>query len=259
MKHQLALITGASSGIGSALAERLAQEGIRLILCGRDLRKLQEVKSKLKVETQLMVADLAQKEGRVLIAEIIRTQKPDLVVNNAGAGIYGAAVDLSIDYQTELVELNVVALQELSLIAARTMKEHRIKGTILNVSSSACFQVMPNFAVYSATKAYVTQFSQCLDFELAPFGIRVLTNCPGMVETNFRERAGGTKKDQKLSFMAMTADFAAEQLWKQIRDKKRVVVFDWKNRILIFLSKYLIPTAVSAKITQKMIDGLIKK
>lgn len=255
MKFRLALITGASSGIGSDLAKKLSHEGINLILCGRDKARLQEVQTSLKVDCQIILADLAQKAGRDLIASIITSQKPDLVVNNAGAGLYGAAVDLPVEKQTALIELNVCALQELTLVAAKTMKDNGIRGTIVNVSSTAGFQVMPNFAVYSASKAYVTQFSQCLDFELKPFGIRVLTNCPGMVETHFRENAGGYRGGSK-SPLTMTSTFAADEIWRQIQGGKRVLTFDWKYKVLAFLSRYVIPTAVTAKICQKMIQDI---
>lgn len=258
MKFNLALVTGASSGIGSDLAKKLSDEGIKLIICGRDKARLQEVHQLVKVDCQIVVADLAKKEGRDLIATIIQSQKPDLVVNNAGAGVYGPAVDLPIDQQNEILELNVGALQELTLVAAKTMKDNGIKGTIINISSTAGFQIMPYFAVYSASKAYVTQFSQCLDFELKPYGIRVLTNCPGMVETHFRERAGGYKGGSR-SPLTMTSAFAAEQIWTQIQNGKRLRSFDWKYRFLVFLSRYVIPTSWTAKICGKMIQDITRK
>lgn len=257
MRPQLALITGASSGIGMALAKRLAKEGITLILNGRDKGSLEQLARTLPTQCQSIVADLTKKEERQIVIDAIRRQKPDLVVNNAGMGIYGSGISNSVEKQQQLIDLNVSALQELTLIAAAVMKENKIKGTILNVSSVAGFQVMPYLATYSATKAYVTEFSQCLDFELKKDNIRVLTSCPGVVATKFRVRAGGSPKSKKQP-MTMTAEYAAEQIWCQIQKGKRVHTFDWRYRLLVFIGRYLLPTAASAKIGELMMRSIAK-
>lgn len=258
MVPKLALITGASSGIGLALAKRLAKEGVILILNGRDKSSLEELARSLPSGCQSLVADITKKEERQMVINVIRNQKPDLVVNNAGMGIYGPAVDLPIDKQQHLIDLNISALQELTLEAAQMMKAFKIKGTILNVSSVGGFQVLPYMATYTATKAYVTQFSQCLDFELEKDGIRVLTSCPGVVETKFRERAGGSSQNRS-TFMTMTPAFAAEEIWQQIKRGKRIRSFDWKYRVLTFVSRYLFPTWLTAKVGKVMTKRLASK
>lgn len=248
---KLALITGASSGIGRALAGKLNQEGYQLVLCGRDLSALQSLKDELGVHCQIIAADLLRSEDRSLVSDIIKNQKPNLIINSAGVGVYGPALSLSIQKQMDVITLNVYALQELTLVAAKMMKEHNIRGTIVNISSAAGYVTMPNFTVYSSSKAFVTHFSECLDFELKRYGIRVLASCPGVVETNFRERAGG--KREKTNSMSMHVSVAVNEIWKQIRNGQRVRVFDWKYRVMIFLCRYILPTALTARYTQKQI------
>lgn len=239
MRFSLALVTGASSGIGEALAYLLANKGIDLILHGRNTESLERVKKQIggKVKVEWMTADLAHSDERQKVAEVIRAKKPNLVINNAGFGLFGSALESDVARQFEIAEVNAMAVLELTLVAAQMMKGAELQGVILNVSSSAGeLPISPGFAVYSASKAFVNKFSQSLDFELKGSGIRVLASAPGFVNTNFSKRAGSNTR-KEIHNITMTSDFAAAQIWDQIEKGKPLHLFDWKTRFLISFSK----------------------
>src|SRR5687768_9770759 len=192
----LALVTGSSSGIGESVSRLLADKGINLIIHGRKQEKLEEIAKELrqKVQVTIVNADLRYPEGRKTVVDCIHNLKPDLVVNNAGGGLYGEALSHETSSSVNLLELDGVAVLELSLEAARTLVSEGKKGVIINISSAAAFLIFPWFAVYSACKAFVVQFSESFDEEMKPYGIRVLTSCPGVVSTKFRESSGGKRQ-----------------------------------------------------------------
>jgi uncharacterized protein len=254
----LALVTGASSGIGEALCRLLASRNIALMITGRNLEKLHELASELSshIDVTIFAADLADPTDRKEVIQKCYEYVPDLVINNAGFGLYGEALTYETQEQMEILEVNGNAVLELTLEAARAMLSANKQGVILNVSSTAAMQVFPCFAVYAAAKAFVSQLSESLDNEMRYYGIRVLTSCPGMVETQFRTRAsGGVPVTEKSSFRGMSAAFAAEQIWYQIEKKKPLHVFDWKYRIGTFFTKYLLPKAWVAKILRAIIES----
>lgn len=252
MRHSLALVTGASSGIGNALCDLLASEGIHLIINGRDLSHLEETAKTLrsKVSVQVIQADLAKPSQRKQLIEVIHQRVPDLVINNAGFALYNEAILHSTDKQLEIMEVNGMALLELTLEAAKAMKAANKKGVVLNVSSVAGFFVFPYFSVYAASKSFVNELSQSLDYELAPQGIRVLAACPGMVDTNFRVRSGGTPNLDKKGLM--TSHYAAERIWKQIQQTQRLNIFNWKYRLAV-AARHVIPKCLYVKILKKNI------
>lgn len=245
-----ALVTGATSGIGEAVAHLLGEKGIPLILTGRNGEKLASLQKKLVAEVYPF--ELEQKQSREKLGELIKLKKVDLVINNAGFGLYGEAISIPIEKQLEMVEVNCQAVLDLTLRAAKVMAEDRRKGVILNVSSAAAFQVFPNFAVYAATKAFLNSFSQSLDFELKEKGIRVLVSCPGQVATDFSNRAAGKKVDRP-RFIDMTPEEAAQAIWHQIENEERVHIFNWKYRLGTRLS-YLLPVSFVASLLKKNIS-----
>lgn len=247
----LALVTGATSGIGLSICRLLAAKKIPLIITGRDTARLGELVGDLSsfVSVTAIAADLGNEEGRKKIAETIRENTPDLVINNAGFGQYGEAIE-NPTAQLQMVEVNIKAVLELTMEATKVLKEQKKGGVILNVSSVAGFMVIPLSSTYAASKAFVTTFSESLDFELSCYGIRVLVSCPGVVATNFRERAGGIVPSSEKQ---MSSEFAAQEIWNQIERKQRVRVFDWKMRVALFFIKYLIPTSWIAR---RMYQGI---
>lgn len=247
-----ALVTGASSGIGEHLCYFLANKGINLLISGRNKARLNALADKLKsdVLVEVIAADLADRHERMLLTDAIRKYIPELVVNNGGFGLYGDALTHETEAQMQILEVNGNALLELSLVAARALISEQKKGVILNVASAAAFPIFPRLATYSAAKAFVVKFSESFDEETKPFGVRVLASCPGMVDTNFRVRAGGeTKNDTSFSDKSMTLDFAVSEIWRQIQNEKKIHIFSWLYRMAIVFVHYLLPKKwVAAKL-----------
>lgn len=248
-----ALVTGASSGIGEAVARLLAEKGISLILAGRNLERLQNLAKSVAVKTTLVQGDLLNKEDRAKLVTIIHAEAPDLIINNAGIGLYGELLTRETHEQLDLIEVDVAALVEVAVEGARTMVSKDKKGVILNVASAAAWPIFPCFAVYSASKAFVNQFTRSFDAEMTPYGIRILSACPGMVDTQFRARAGGDESDDISGLGRMTSRYAAEQIWKQIQSGKTIRIFDFKTRLLSLMARYLLPDSLVAKVMSKSI------
>lgn len=253
----LALVTGASSGIGWALSHLLAEKQIPLILSGRDAARLEELKRELsaKVPVTLVIADLLSPKGRAELVKMIHTRSPDLVINNAGFGLYGDALTYGTQEQLDILTINANVVLELTLEAARTLISSGKNGVILNVASAAAFETIPAFSVYSAAKSCVVKFSEALDFEVAPQGVRILTACPGMVETDFRRRASsGYPQTEK----GMTPQYAAEQIWRQIHSGKRVAIFNSFYKVALWFSNNFLPKSWVAPFLHSRIKSRIK-
>jgi len=231
-----AFVTGASSGIGLELCNLLAEKKVDLIISGRNNEKLQELAEKLskKVSVKIEAADLSKDEDRQRLIALIHAEVPDLVINNAGLGLYGDALTYSTQEQVEILKVDMQAVLEFSLEAARTLISKQKKGIIMNVSSVAAFFVMPGCSVYCSSKAFVNSFSESFDEEVRSYGVRVLAACPGVVATNFRSRAKGKYLPTEEGTM-MSPVYAAEQIWQQIQKQKKVHVFNWKYRLGMLL------------------------
>jgi uncharacterized protein len=259
MKHpasfQLALVTGASSGIGEALCRLLATKGIPLLITGRNYEKLSLLAEELRqlVKVEFFTADLGKRADRTVVIEKIYHEVPDLVINNAGFGFYGQVLTHETEKQMQIFEVDAAAVLELSIEAARALVSVGKPGVILNVSSAAAFQIFPSFAVYAASKAFVNAFSESFDEEVKQYGVRVLAACPGMVDTKFRERASEGAEIKKYSF-SMSTKKAAEEIWKQINKKTPVYIFDWKYRFATFL-KNLLPKRFVVNQVRRIIDS----
>lgn len=190
-----ALITGASSGIGEAFAQQLAAEKQDLVLVARSQAKLeqlaQDLQSRHGIQVTVISQDLTEADSPTRIWETLQAQGKtiDLLINNAGFGDYGRFGDNSREKQLNMIQLNILALVDLTTLFLPPMLE-RGKGQIINVSSIAAFQPLPYLAVYSATKAFVLHFSEALWGEYRDRGIEVLAVCPGPTKTNFFEIAG---------------------------------------------------------------------
>src|SRR6476620_2190157 len=190
----ITLLTGASAGIGIALAHEFADHGHELVLVARREQRLKALADAIAASGRprpaLLAIDLQSAEAGPRIAAALNEQglEPNFVVNNAGFGLVGLAADLDIAEQRDMIDVNVSALTDLSLRFIPSLE--RYQGGILNVASIAGFMPGPRSAVYYATKAYVLSFTEALHQELAPRGIRVTALCPGPVPTEFQARAG---------------------------------------------------------------------
>ena len=197
---RIALVTGASSGIGEAFAWALGARGMQLILTGRDEARLagvaDEVAARHGVRVERVVLDLAERDApeRLKAAVDGLGLVPDLLVHNAGAGVIGTFAELPLDAQLATIRVNVEALVALTGLFLPGMLE-RGRGGIVNTSSAAGLQPLPHYAVYGATKAFVNSFSQALWAEVRGRGVRVIAVCPGPVaDTRFGQRAGGSSR-----------------------------------------------------------------
>lgn len=249
---RLALITGATSGIGEALAYLLHQEKIPLLIGGRDQKRLKLMGEAVQAK-RCISGDLSKESDRKALLAIIQEEVPDLVINNAGFGLYGEGVKLSVEEQLAMVEVNAKAVLALTLGAAHALLEAGRQGIILNVSSAAGEQATPGMSVYGATKGFVTLLSEGLDMELSPYGIRVLVSCPGMVATPFSQRAARKPLTLQKGALTMTPSFAAQKIWEQIKKKKEKYIFDWSVWGMSLLAKYFIPKRLVKKIIWRKI------
>jgi uncharacterized protein len=229
-----ALITGASSGIGAALATLVASHGVELILTGRDEQKLQELTAKSATKAQYVVADLATKDGVEKIISTIHNEEVDLVVNSAGLGFYGEESDEELE---EILHVNIHALVRITRAATHTWLERKKKGVVLNVASALAFGPAPRFSVYAASKAFVLSFSRAENFIYKRHGIYVLTSCPGKVATDFQRRASRGVRPPFAAPLIITPEEAAVVLLNQILSRKEVVVFNWRTRVLVLLGR----------------------
>jgi short-subunit dehydrogenase len=250
-----ALITGASSGIGEALARLLAHKGFSLLLTGRNQKKLEALSSELHTE-EVFFVDLNDADARKKIVSLIYEKTPELVVNNAGFGLYGDVMSLSVEEQLAILEVNAAAALELTLEAARALIKANKKGVILNVSSVAGEFPCPGMSVYGASKAFLTSLSRALNTELSSQGIAVLVSCPGMVATDFANRAAKKAVHTKGS-PVLTPQFAAEQIWRQIEKKEEMHIFNWQYRLASWFVKYFALTSLVKKIIWNQIKKRI--
>ncbi|MBM3207461.1 MAG: SDR family NAD(P)-dependent oxidoreductase [Chlamydiae bacterium] len=253
---QITLITGASCGLGLELARQIATQGTPLILTGRNLERLLLIQNELSkyCDVKIIKADLNNQIERKVILDEIEKKKPTLIINSAGIGFYGEAFRSSVDELMKMVQTNIDALTEISLLGTKVMKQNSIQGTVMNISSAAAFFDYPLFAIYSASKAYVIRLSQSLDAELAPHGIRVLVCCPGQISTEFRAKAARGIQSTTNKSIVMSVSKAATLIIKQIKNKKGFQIIDLKYKILVMISKFFIPKIIIQKILRSEIQ-----
>ena len=194
MTERVTLITGASAGIGTELARVFASNGHRLVLVARRADRLAALAAEISAggaAAPIVIAcDLGQPDAGDKIAAVLATEAVEVeyLVNNAGYGLFGSAVELDRADQLGIIAVNIRAMTDLSLRFSDQLIRHR--GGILNVGSIAGFLPGPGMAVYYASKAYVLSFSEALRGELAGRGVRVTALCPGPVPSEFQARAG---------------------------------------------------------------------
>jgi short-subunit dehydrogenase len=228
-----ALITGASGGIGLELARILAREKYDVVLVARNQTRLKEIATELRsshgVQADVIAMDLASPEAP---AEIQRQVGPiDVLVNNAGYGLYGPFADSPLEDELNMMHLNMDALVALTRLFLPDMIASR-RGRILNVASTAAFQPGPLMALYYASKAFVLHFSEAIANELEGSGVTVTILCPGPTETGFQARAA--MEDSRLARMGMTmsAKAVAEKGYRGLMRGKTIVMPGVRNKIL---------------------------
>jgi short-subunit dehydrogenase len=242
-RRPVTLITGASAGIGTALAHVFAEHGHELVLIARREPQLAALAAAIAASgrpTPLhLPVDLERPDAVERIEDLLAMLgvEPEIVVNNAGFGLLGAAHALDRAEQLAMIDLNVRALTDLSLAFVDSLERRR--GGILNVASVAGFLPGPGMAVYYATKAYVLSFSEALHQELKPRGVRVSVLCPGPVPTEFQARAGVTGRKFPPLF-TRSAEEVARAGYRGLAQGRRLVVPGFANKLVTALTR-LVP------------------
>ncbi|MBR0698429.1 SDR family oxidoreductase [Bradyrhizobium diazoefficiens] len=241
MTERVTLITGASAGIGTELARVFAANGHRLALTARRADRLEALASELVAKGGkkpiVIACDLEAPDAGATIAARLAAEGVELdhLVNNAGFGVFGDAIERDRDEQIGIVDVNVRALTDLSLRFADQLI--RNKGGLLNVGSVAGFLPGPGMAVYYASKAYVISFTEALRAELAPRGVRVTVLCPGPVPTEFQARAGvGSQHDTAL--LNVSAADVAQEAYRGLMANKRAVLPGLGIKIVPFALRF---------------------
>ena len=233
-KNQTILLTGASSGIGLEMAKQLAAEKFNLILVARSIDKLQTLQQDLMakegIDVQIFAKDLSNKVNAISLYNEINSQNiiVDMLVNNAGVGLYGEFVETSLETELDMIELNVSSLVALTKLFAQDMVARK-SGKIMNVASLLAFLPFPYYSVYSATKAFVLAFSETVATELEGTGVTITTLCPGPVDTPFNSDAM-LKTNAYQSNKPMPADEVAKvgiELLLNGKGKKLVGFNNW--------------------------------
>jgi short-subunit dehydrogenase len=194
-KGKWALVTGASAGIGRALAQELAQGGMNLVLTARRQDRLEALASELAakhgIQTETSVADLAQPSAPQAIFQFTQQKglMISLLINNAGFGQYGELHTTEMDRLVDMVQVNCTAVLQLTRLYLPEMVARR-SGDILIVASTAAFQAVPYISTYAATKAFDLYVAEGLAEEMQPYGVRVCALCPGTTTSEFHELAG---------------------------------------------------------------------
>ena len=230
----IALVTGASAGIGAEFCRQLAPRCDVIIATGRREGPLLELAEELsgQVEVHTLVADLATREGQTRAIETLRQKGPvDYLVNNAGFGAIGGFASLELDPQQAMVSVHIDATLALCRAAIPFMQE-RGGGAIINVSSLGAFNPHAGAAVYGATKAFLNHFSEALQGELEGSGIRVQSLCPGYTRSDFHDRdtMGGFSKDAVPEAMWMESPAVVAESLAALEGDRAVVVAGESNR-----------------------------
>ncbi len=268
MDKKIIFITGCSSGIGKALALALHQRGCRIVATARNLDSISDLKAKGMAVHSLDVTDEAQCQ-RVVDRVTAEEMRIDILINNAGYGLMGPAIELTKDELARQFETNVIAPMVLAGLAARSMKENHT-GLIVNIGSVSGITTTPFSGAYCASKAALHALSEALRMELAPFGIRVMIVQPGAIASEFGNAAGKTvrvlKSDSwyspfKSHIQARANasqqnatpahDFAGQLADQILSHSPRPVVRLGKSSTTIPLIRKLIPTALLDKILKK--------
>jgi uncharacterized protein len=259
-KSQTALITGASGGIGYELAKLFARDGYNLVLVARSGDKLKEIARELQTEFRVSVKtvalDLAAGKGARILFDHLDGEAvaADVLVNNAGFGVFGEFAGMAEDEILGQIQLNVMALTELTRLFLPGMLA-RGGGKIMNVASTAAFQPGPLMAVYYATKAYVLSFSEALANEVARKGVVVSCFCPGATETGFAKRAGMEDSRIFKKIGGMKVETVARDGYRGLMAGKTLVISGMQNWLVAeavrFAPRKLV-TAVSRWVAEKV-------
>ena len=231
-----ALITGASSGIGLAMAKYIAEQKHELILVARSKDKLEDIQAKLNTKVTIIAADLSNEQKVKELYVLIKKENIDILINNAGFGIFGNFSEIDLTKELEMINTNVKAVHILTKLVLKDMEEKNF-GYILNVASSA--GLMPGgplMATYYATKAYVRSLTEAIYYEekKKKKKIKVSLLCPGPVDTNFNKVAG-----VNFGFKPLSADYVAKYAIDNMFKGKMNIIPGKIMKLVVIFSKFI--------------------
>ena len=243
--NQMALITGSTSGIGLELVYLFCEDNIDLVLVSRNAKKLenlkQEILEKYSINVFILALDLSISNSAKKVYNfcVHNNLQIDYLVNNAGFGIYGFFQETNMSDETEMIQLNITSLTELTKYFSLEMTKRGF-GKIMNVASTASFQPGPLMSVYCATKHYVVAFSEAVAEELRHTGVSITTLCPGPTISGFQERAG-FRENAKLfnSPVTATSKEVAVFGYRKMMKRKRLVIYGFMNNISAFFVSFI--------------------
>lgn len=235
-----ALITGASSGIGRDMARVLSEKGYDLILTARREDRLLQLKKELGGNVRVLPFDLTKAQDCHSLYEQVKSEHIDILINNAGFGVFGAYEESDLDSELEMIDVNIRAVHILTKLFLRDFVKAN-RGYILNVSSSAAFLPGPLMAGYYATKAYVLRLTQAISEELRRRGSAVWVSvlCPGPVHTEFDQTAG-----VRFSLKGLSSEYVARYGIEQMLRKKLVIIPGGQMKAIRFLSRFVSDSAL---------------
>ncbi|MDP2284741.1 MAG: SDR family NAD(P)-dependent oxidoreductase [Pseudohongiella sp.] len=245
MSDRLAVITGATSGIGAAYAEAFAQRGYHLLLAGRREKELCQLADRLTeqygIKVQLQIGDLSDHHDlHTLVDTVTLLPALDALVNNAGYAVDGRLGDVDWSDHQALLDVHVLATTQLTHAALPNLI--RAKGILINVASVASWIPTGNSALYGPTKAYVRSLTESVGLAYRAEGLKALALCPGFTITDFHSRMGLNPDTfyQKKGFVrAWTAGQVVEQSFKDLNKGRLISVMGWNYKILVFLVRHL--------------------
>ena len=243
-REAVALITGASSGIGRELARLFAKDGYDLVLVARSRSKLEslatELRSQHQIQATVMVCDFANPSAPQAIADQLASHSVeiDVLVNNAGTQVYGEFAGESLEQQLAMIQVNTTALVHLTHLLLPGMI-HRSRGRILNVGSTGSFAPGPLNAVYCASKAFVLSFSQAIGAELAGTGVTVTALCPGATDTDFITRHG--MQDVRIFRHTMPPVLVAQIGYRAMQRGRPLAVPGFSNQLQVLSFQLMAP------------------
>ena len=243
MEKEIAVITGATSGLGLAYAERMASDGYDLIITGRREEIIKANAERLKreygCEVEICIADLSNETGLEKLINIVDDRNISVLVNNAGFGLKTEFIDTSLSDIERLLYLQILTVTKLTYVILNGMKE-RNRGTIINISSDGTFAVMPKNVVYSSSKLYIINFTEGLHMELADYDIRVQAVCPGFIDSDFHDRAGmAVDKSRKGIFGFNSPGDIVNIAMEDLRKNAVVCVPDKGAKLVRSIGKYM--------------------
>ena len=240
----VALITGASSGIGRDMARYLASKNIDLILVARRKERLEELQKELKVHVEIVSLDLLKRENVYKLYEKYKDQEIDIFINNAGFGLFGDFDKTDLNRELEMIDLNIVSYHILTKLFLQKFLE-KDQGYILNVCSSAGFLAGPKLSTYYATKNYVLKLTMAIYEELRHKKSHVVISalCPGPVNTEFNKVAQGG-----FSVKGASSSYVSKYAIDKMFRKKLIIVPTISMKLGLFFSRFL-PWKILLKIT----------